>query len=76
MHVQVMQGYVQPDESLDPGLDADGFLPTGDIGHYTEDGYFYVVDRLKEIIKVKGKASVATHVIFLTWNCSPYVSVV
>lgn len=27
---------------------------TGDIGYYDEDNYFYIVDRLKELIKVKG----------------------
>ncbi|XP_065186682.1 probable 4-coumarate--CoA ligase 3 isoform X1 [Sycon ciliatum] len=51
---QVMQGYVLDNGDLDRGVDSDGFLPTGDIGHYDEDGYFFIVDRLKEIMKVKG----------------------
>ena len=32
----------------------DGFLKTGDIGYYDEDGDFFIIDRLKELIKVKG----------------------
>ncbi|XP_068225863.1 uncharacterized protein [Palaemon carinicauda] len=32
----------------------DGYMKTGDIARYDEDGYFYIVDRLKELIKVKG----------------------
>ena len=32
-------------------IDQDGFLHTGDIGFYDENECFYVVDRLKELIK-------------------------
>ena len=35
-------------------MSEDGFLKTGDIGYYDEDGDFFIVDRLKELIKVKG----------------------
>jgi len=35
-------------------IDSEGWFYTGDLGYYDEDGHFYVVDRLKEIIKVKG----------------------
>lgn len=34
-------------------FDNDGFYKTGDIAYYDEDGYFYIVDRIKEIIKYK-----------------------
>ncbi|KAJ8705441.1 hypothetical protein PYW08_012487 [Mythimna loreyi] len=31
--------------------DEEGFLKTGDIGYYDEDSYFYIVNRIKELIK-------------------------
>ncbi|XP_063899086.1 luciferin 4-monooxygenase [Helicoverpa armigera] len=31
--------------------DEDGFLKSGDVGYYDEDGYFFVVNRIKELIK-------------------------
>jgi acyl-CoA synthetase (AMP-forming)/AMP-acid ligase II len=51
---QVMRGYLGQDEATAGTLDRDGWLHTGDIGHADEDGWFYLVDRLKELIKYKG----------------------
>jgi acyl-CoA synthetase (AMP-forming)/AMP-acid ligase II len=51
---QVMKGYFKRIDDTRHTLDAEGWLHTGDIGHADEDGDFFVVDRLKELIKYKG----------------------
>ncbi len=48
-----MKGYLNDPDATSATLDADGWLHTGDIGYVDKDGYFYVVDRLKELIKYK-----------------------
>ncbi len=50
---QVMLGYWQrPEETAK--IIRDGWLHTGDIGIYTEDGFFKIVDRIKNMILVSG----------------------
>jgi len=51
---QVMLGYLNQPDATRATLDEDGWLHTGDIGHADEDGHFFIVDRLKELIKYKG----------------------
>jgi acyl-CoA synthetase (AMP-forming)/AMP-acid ligase II len=51
---QVMVGYLNNLEATARTIDDEGWLHTGDIGYADEDGHFYIVDRMKELIKYKG----------------------
>ena len=51
---QVMKGYLNNDAATRHTIDDDGWLHSGDIGRVDADGYFFLVDRLKELIKYKG----------------------
>ncbi len=52
--VQVMRGYLNNPAATAATLDRDGWLHTGDIASVDQAGNFYIVDRLKELIKYKG----------------------
>lgn len=51
---QVMKGYLNNPEATARTVDVEGWLHSGDIGVIDEDGFLVIVDRLKELIKVKG----------------------
>ncbi|KAK3004422.1 hypothetical protein RJ639_020144, partial [Escallonia herrerae] len=50
----IMKGYFSNEEATASTLDSDGWLRTGDLCYIDEDGFIFVVDRLKELIKYKG----------------------
>ncbi|MFS7993999.1 putative AMP-dependent synthetase/ligase, AMP-binding, AMP-binding enzyme domain-containing protein [Helianthus anomalus] len=50
----VMKGYFSNPEATASTLDSTGWLRTGDLCYIDEDGFIFVVDRLKELIKYKG----------------------
>lgn len=49
-----MMGYSNNQEANKQTFDDQGWMRTGDVGYYEEDGFLYIVDRIKELIKVKG----------------------
>lgn len=51
---QVMQGYLNNPQATEQTITPDGWLRTGDIAKIDEDGYMFITDRLKELIKYKG----------------------
>ncbi|MEC4724351.1 long-chain-fatty-acid--CoA ligase FadD [Shewanella sp. D64] len=51
---QIMKGYWQRPEETANVIDGQGYLATGDVGYMDEKGYFFIVDRKKDMILVSG----------------------
>lgn len=51
---QVMKGYFNKPEATAACLTHDGWFMTGDVATVDDDNWFYIVDRVKELIKFKG----------------------
>ncbi|XP_045474910.1 4-coumarate--CoA ligase 1-like [Harmonia axyridis] len=50
----IMKGYVKDEAATRSCIDEDNWLHTGDVAYYDNEGFFFIVDRLKELIKYKG----------------------
>lgn len=50
----IMKGYWNRPEETAKCINEDGWLHTGDIARVDEDGYFYIVDRIKDLINASG----------------------
>lgn len=51
---QLFAGYLHRPDATAQTMSEDGWLRTGDIGYIDADGFVFITDRIKELIKVKG----------------------
>jgi long-chain acyl-CoA synthetase len=70
----VMRGYYQRPEDTSATISADGWLATGDIGRMDEDGFLYITDRKKELLKTAGGKIVAPQMVENLLKTSAYIS--
>ncbi|HIF9497010.1 TPA: AMP-dependent synthetase/ligase [Photobacterium damselae] len=59
----VMRGYYKMPEETANNFTEDGFLKTGDAGHFDEQGNLFITDRIKELMKTSGGKYIAPQVI-------------
>ena len=70
----VFSGYLNLPEKTAEALDADGWLHTGDVGRVDADGYFYITDRMKDILITAGGKNITPSQWENQLKFSPYVT--
>jgi long-chain acyl-CoA synthetase len=70
----VIMGYLNQPEKTAETIDAEGWLHTGDVGRVDADGYFYITDRMKDIIITAGGKNITPSEWENQLKFSPYVT--
>jgi long-chain acyl-CoA synthetase len=70
----VILGYLNLPDKTAETIDADGWLHTGDVGRVDDEGYFYITDRMKDIIITAGGKNITPSEIENELKFSPYVT--
>ena len=70
----VFMGYLNLPEKTAETLDADGWLHTGDVGTVDADGYFRIIDRMKDIIITAGGKNITPSELENELKFSPYIT--
>lgn len=69
----VMMGYYKLPEQTREVLTEDGWLHTGDIGHFDNDGHLYITDRKKQLLKLSTGKYVAPQPIEVSLSTSAFI---
>ena len=69
----VTQGYHQKEQESRELFNQDGWLLTGDIGHFDQEGFLYISDRKKDIFKTANGKMIAPQYIERLFNSSPWI---
>jgi 4-coumarate--CoA ligase len=64
----VMKGYYRDEEATRKAFTTDGWFLTGDLAYYDEEEFFFIVGRLKDLIKYKGFQVISTIVVFKSFQ--------
>jgi long-chain acyl-CoA synthetase len=67
-------GYLNQPEKTAETIDAEGWLHTGDVGRVDDDDYFYITDRMKDIIITAGGKNITPSEWENQLKFSPYVT--